>query len=70
MKKKDYSKSHEIFEAYKNRNRDEHGRFGQCQWEIEHENFELECWILVSGNVRIFQIWPDGKGFTEWKILH
>ena len=36
-------------------------------WNVPYQDrFILMC-LVTSNGIRIYQIWPDGKGFTEWK---
>jgi len=44
-------------------------RRGFMNWESYHDNFKLECWNIEKNgkvNLVIFQIWPDGNGFSEY----
>lgn len=63
-----YTESIEIFK------KNEKQHLVSCNWQLEHDNFLLECWNLKGlhngqeiGLLRIYQIWPDGNGYTEWK---
>ena len=67
MAKRDFIKSYEIFETYKDQNR-VNDMFGNCVWQIEHDDFLLECWNVIKlKGPRIYQIWPDGNGFSTWQ---
>lgn len=66
MKNK-FKQSQERFEDFKDRNRDENGSFGVCFWEMENNITRLECWNTDKFGMRIYQIYANGNGFTEWE---
>lgn len=68
--KNDYSKSKKIWKNWRKAQKED-PIIGFCNWEIEMLNFKLECYS-VEGELDIidtviFQFWPDGNGFIQYK---
>ena len=68
MKKK-FLESYKRFQNWRNNSEDGKKIIGFCNWQLEHENFLLECWNHKDKGAVIFQIFSHGNGFMEYQAI-
>lgn len=65
---KKFEVSQNLFESWKDSQRDENGSFGCCLAETEtNHRFRIEIWNTIKFGMRLYQIYENGNGFQEWE---
>ena len=64
---KKFETSQNLFESWKDSQRDKDGSFGCCISETQTDYFRFEIWNTIKFGLRLYQIYANGNGFQEWK---